>query len=95
MKKKRSLLELRLAAKLTQAQLAMRCGVPRQRVSRWERSLCQPRLHHAMLLAQGLGVTLEVVACAAEEGLLNKHFKPQKMSGRLYMVHYPEAQKGQ
>ena len=76
MEKARSLRELHLAAKLTQAKLAMRCSVPRQRIGRWERTLCQPSLCHAVLLARALGVPLDDIARAVDQSYLARPLTP-------------------
>ena len=55
---KATILQLRQAAGLTQAELARRVGVQTPQVSRWERGVARPSAHHARRLARALGIDL-------------------------------------
>jgi transcriptional regulator with XRE-family HTH domain len=51
--------ELREAAGLTQEQLAVRAGVKREAVARWERGAREPAWGNVLALAQALGVSCQ------------------------------------
>lgn len=48
--------ELRLAAFMTQADLAKKLGVRAETVSTWERGVVEPRLSHIRAMAEVFGV---------------------------------------
>ena len=58
---------LRLAAGLTQWQLACATGLSYAAVRKWERGKRQPRQASLVRLAEALGVSLEVLQGPAEE----------------------------
>lgn len=51
---KATIRQRRLAAGLTQAELARRVGVQTSQVSRWERGVAEPSARHARRLARAL-----------------------------------------
>lgn len=53
---------LRKAQHLTQEELASRCGIAKQNISRYEKSSRQPSIKTAKTIADALGVTLEDLA---------------------------------
>jgi DNA-binding XRE family transcriptional regulator len=59
---RQTLASLRLRAKLTQKQLAARCGVEQPHISRYESGAVEPRLLHAEKMAAALGVSLDILA---------------------------------
>jgi DNA-binding XRE family transcriptional regulator len=56
---KRTLSVLRLRAKMTQRQLADKCGVEQPHISRYESGRVEPKITHASKMAEALGVTLD------------------------------------
>ena len=59
----------RMAAKLTQAQLAEAVGVSRQTVAKWEAGETSPDLEHAAALAYVLGTTIDALATLDSRGI--------------------------
>ena len=53
---------LRLSVGLTQEELASRCGMKKQNISRYENSDREPNIRTAKIIADALGVTLEDLA---------------------------------
>ena len=51
--------QLRLAANMTQEQLAEKCGMKKQNISRYENSDREPNIRTAKKMADALGVSLE------------------------------------
>jgi transcriptional regulator with XRE-family HTH domain len=58
---------LREEARMTQAELAERAGIPVGTLRNWEQGIRVPRFDHAIRVAQALGVSLDVLAGLAEE----------------------------
>ena len=58
----------RMAARLTQEQLAEAVGVSRQTVAKWESGETSPDLEHAAALASALGTTLDDLATFDDGG---------------------------
>lgn len=54
--------ELRVAAGLTQQQLAEKVGVKREAIARWEKGDQEPGWSYVVALAEALGVTCEAFA---------------------------------
>ena len=52
---------LRLEAGMTQEELASRCGMKKQNISRYERSGVEPNLRTAKLMADALGIPIEAL----------------------------------
>ena len=52
----------RLAAGLTQEELAARCGLKKQSISRYENSEREPNIRIAKMLADALGVSINTLA---------------------------------
>ncbi len=59
---KKTLRGLRQALGLSQSELAARCGLSVDNVQNWEQGRTEPRLSAFIKLAQGLGVSLDVLA---------------------------------
>jgi transcriptional regulator with XRE-family HTH domain len=53
---------LRLAARLTQRELAERSGIPLGTLVNWEQGRYRPALEDAVPLARALGISLDVLA---------------------------------
>jgi transcriptional regulator with XRE-family HTH domain len=53
---------LREEARMTQAELADRAGIPVGTLRNWEQGIRVPRFDHAIQVAQALGVSLDVLA---------------------------------
>lgn len=51
--------QLRLSANMTQEQLAAKCGMQKQNISRYENSDREPNIRTAKKMADALGVSLE------------------------------------
>ncbi|MBR5342571.1 MAG: helix-turn-helix transcriptional regulator [Oscillospiraceae bacterium] len=51
--------QLRLSANMTQEQLAAKCGMKKQNISRYENSDREPNIRTAKKMADALGVSLE------------------------------------
>ncbi len=49
----------RLAADMTQEELANKCGMKKQSISRYEKSDREPNIHIAKAIADALGISLE------------------------------------
>jgi transcriptional regulator with XRE-family HTH domain len=58
---------LRLAAGFSQSQLARKAGVPVATLKNWEQDRRGPRLETAVLVAQALGISLDVLAGLSAE----------------------------
>lgn len=56
-------MELRRAAGLSQDQLADRVGLERRSIQRYESGERDPRFTDLVLIAEALGVTVEVLVC--------------------------------
>jgi transcriptional regulator with XRE-family HTH domain len=61
------LVELRIAAGLTQSELAERCGVGRDAVAKWEADKREPGWTNILALAKALGVSCEAFAVPPSE----------------------------
>lgn len=61
---RQTLATLRLRARMTQRQLAEKCGVEQPHISRYESGNVEPKLSHACKLADALGVSLDEFARA-------------------------------
>ncbi len=59
----------RLAAGLTQEQLAETVGVSRQTIAKWESGETSPDLEHALAVAEALGTTLDGLVTFNDGGL--------------------------
>ena len=53
---------LRISAGLTQEELALKIGLKKQNISRYENSHCEPNIRTAKKIADALGVTIEEMA---------------------------------
>ena len=62
--------ETRIAAGMTQEQLAEAVGVSRQTVAKWESGDTSPDLEHAAALADALGTTLDDLVSFDGKGLI-------------------------
>ena len=60
----------RLAAHLTQEQLAEKVGVSRQTITKWESGETSPDLEHAAALADALGTSLDDLVSFDGKGLI-------------------------
>jgi transcriptional regulator with XRE-family HTH domain len=58
---------LREQARLTQAELAERAGIPIGSLRNWEQGLRLPRFDHAIRVAEALAVSLDVLAGRVEK----------------------------
>lgn len=56
-----ALKELRTSAKLTQEQLAQKCGMTKQSISRYEKSDREPNIRTAKIIADALGTPLSAL----------------------------------
>lgn len=65
-----TLSSLRLRAKLTQRQLAEKCGVEQPHISRYETGRVEPKITHASKMAGALGVSLDDFAQAFKNSAL-------------------------
>lgn len=68
--------ELREAAGMTQAQLALRIGVTKQSISQWETGETQPSLVKALAVAQALGQPVEALFVPAESSDVQDDSEP-------------------
>jgi transcriptional regulator with XRE-family HTH domain len=53
---------LREGAKMTQAELAERTGIPLGTIRNWEQDVREPRLGQAVSMARVLGITVDTLA---------------------------------
>jgi transcriptional regulator with XRE-family HTH domain len=74
----RRLQELRVAAGLTQKQLAGESGIPQPTIAHWERGSREPLMSNAALLADALGVPVQSLYEPPVSGLKRGRGRPPK-----------------
>ena len=82
---------LRIAAGLTQEELAKKCGTSKQSISRYEKSDREPNIRTAKVIADALGVPLEYLAPDnADPGVVSDY--KRAVMNDLFDKLPPEAQ---
>ena len=82
---------LRIAAGMTQEELAKKCGTSKQSISRYEKSDREPNIRSAKVIADALGVPLEYLAPDdADPGIVSDY--KRAIMNDLFDRIPPEAQ---
>ena len=77
----------RLAANLTQEELANKCGMKKQSISRYEKSDREPNIYIAKAIAEALGISLEALVDETEKvGSYQYYDDPDDLTEELQML---------